>query len=434
MPRTGRCPNFAGCLLAHRNDLITVPDDAPFVCPECGLPLAGGKPVAIQRIHSRRYRAARRHGRCRSLYRGRPYPGSTSGTARSAPPSRRRDRGRASGVSPLPPHASPGFTRQHAAPRRRPMNPDSTPDEPTAYLAILAGLPPRAFPLVPGRFILGRSPEVDFHLDDLQVSRRHCEVEYEDGTCWVDGLAKPLGHGGRLDLHHGPDGPRSGRSPDAGRRPARFPFRPGSRARRSRAPRGRRRFLRRSRPDSLPRRSHAHHPAGRDHHHRPGPGSDVVLDSSAVARRQVHILRRTRRIRGGRFAERRSLVRQPPRVYRASSGHWRPAGGRPVSFPLRWAGAARRQRGGRRRHPCARGLRRGRAGAHCSRIFPSMSRPAGFAGIIGVGGAPLSPLISVLAGRAAPSAGAVTVDGVPAAPGSAMRCGLCRGWKPSTRS
>jgi hypothetical protein len=50
MPRTGRCPNFAGCLLAHRNELITLPDDAPFVCPECGLPLAGGKPVAIQRI------------------------------------------------------------------------------------------------------------------------------------------------------------------------------------------------------------------------------------------------------------------------------------------------------------------------------------------------------------------------------------------------
>jgi hypothetical protein len=48
MPRTGKCPNFAGCLLAYRNENITLPDDAPFDCPECGLPLVGGKPpVAI---------------------------------------------------------------------------------------------------------------------------------------------------------------------------------------------------------------------------------------------------------------------------------------------------------------------------------------------------------------------------------------------------
>jgi hypothetical protein len=35
MPLTGRCPNRADCLLAFRNEMITVPDDAPFVCPEC---------------------------------------------------------------------------------------------------------------------------------------------------------------------------------------------------------------------------------------------------------------------------------------------------------------------------------------------------------------------------------------------------------------
>jgi len=50
MPRTGKCPNYAGCLLAYRNEFIELPDNAPFVCPECkhalvasGLPGAGTK-------------------------------------------------------------------------------------------------------------------------------------------------------------------------------------------------------------------------------------------------------------------------------------------------------------------------------------------------------------------------------------------------------
>jgi outer membrane protein OmpA-like peptidoglycan-associated protein len=53
MARTGKCPNYAGCLLAYRAESITVPDDAPFVCPECAQPLvpggrpAGSRPMAI---------------------------------------------------------------------------------------------------------------------------------------------------------------------------------------------------------------------------------------------------------------------------------------------------------------------------------------------------------------------------------------------------
>ena len=52
MPRTGKCPNYAGCLLAYRNETITVPDGAPYVCPECQQPLTGSgasgkKPVMI---------------------------------------------------------------------------------------------------------------------------------------------------------------------------------------------------------------------------------------------------------------------------------------------------------------------------------------------------------------------------------------------------
>jgi hypothetical protein len=39
MPLTGRCPNRANCLHAFRNELITIPDDQPSVCPECKTPL-----------------------------------------------------------------------------------------------------------------------------------------------------------------------------------------------------------------------------------------------------------------------------------------------------------------------------------------------------------------------------------------------------------
>ena len=49
MTRMGKCLNVAGCLLASRNETITVEEEAPFVCPECGRPLMeGGKaPMAI---------------------------------------------------------------------------------------------------------------------------------------------------------------------------------------------------------------------------------------------------------------------------------------------------------------------------------------------------------------------------------------------------
>jgi outer membrane protein OmpA-like peptidoglycan-associated protein len=53
MPRTGKCPNYAGCLLAYRGETITVEDDEPYVCPECKQPLidagraSGRKPMAI---------------------------------------------------------------------------------------------------------------------------------------------------------------------------------------------------------------------------------------------------------------------------------------------------------------------------------------------------------------------------------------------------
>ena len=42
MPRAGKCPNFNGCLLASRNDVIVIADGDAFLCPECGQPLVEG--------------------------------------------------------------------------------------------------------------------------------------------------------------------------------------------------------------------------------------------------------------------------------------------------------------------------------------------------------------------------------------------------------
>jgi hypothetical protein len=53
MARIGKCTFSSGCSLASRDEIITVPDGAEFVCPECERPLIkttrpGTKPVAIQ--------------------------------------------------------------------------------------------------------------------------------------------------------------------------------------------------------------------------------------------------------------------------------------------------------------------------------------------------------------------------------------------------
>lgn len=44
MSRFGKCQNLAGCLLAYRGEEIEVEKGQPFICPECGKPLAGAKP------------------------------------------------------------------------------------------------------------------------------------------------------------------------------------------------------------------------------------------------------------------------------------------------------------------------------------------------------------------------------------------------------
>jgi outer membrane protein OmpA-like peptidoglycan-associated protein len=46
MSRLGKCTNYSGCLLAYRGEETSVDDAQPFVCAECGKPLAEVKPPA----------------------------------------------------------------------------------------------------------------------------------------------------------------------------------------------------------------------------------------------------------------------------------------------------------------------------------------------------------------------------------------------------
>jgi hypothetical protein len=48
MPLTGRCPNSPTCLRAFRNELITIPDDQPSICPECKTPLLAAPVIGGQ--------------------------------------------------------------------------------------------------------------------------------------------------------------------------------------------------------------------------------------------------------------------------------------------------------------------------------------------------------------------------------------------------
>lgn len=55
MAHTGKCSNFSGCLLALHGEMLTLPDGAPFVCPECKFPLIeaaanGRKPIFFPAI------------------------------------------------------------------------------------------------------------------------------------------------------------------------------------------------------------------------------------------------------------------------------------------------------------------------------------------------------------------------------------------------
>ncbi len=62
-----------------------------------------------------------------------------------------------------------------------------------AYLAVTGGLPPRVFPLGEGSFVAGRSPETDFALIHVEISRQHCRFHWDGKACSVEDLGSARG-------------------------------------------------------------------------------------------------------------------------------------------------------------------------------------------------------------------------------------------------
>ena len=285
----------------------------------------------------------------------------------------------------------------------------------TAYLAVLAGLPPCAFAVKPGRFVLGRAPEADFRIDHCEVSRRHCEVECDGATCWVTDLQSQWGTrvgpvliNARTELKAGDlltlggvqvlfeSGPVPGAEELQRRADALAAAAPAAILFHGVA------------TDSIPLAEGIS--IGREHI------SDVVLNSPAVSRHHA-------------------VVHQTPEGFciadlHSSSGSF--ANGRRFDEHLLVIGDRLQfgpffflfdGRALRSVNPVsggsihARDIRRVANGRTLLEGISLDVSPARFVGVIGPSGAGKSSLLSILAGLGAPTSGEVIVDGVPVAPG-----------------
>ena len=279
------------------------------------------------------------------------------------------------------------------------------------YLAVVSGVAPCVFPLEPGRFVLGRAKEADFRVDHFEVSRRHCEIEWDGATCWITDLGSQWGT-------------RLGSSPIAGR----TALKPGDTVTlgvvrllfdcgavptpaelQRRAPSSDTAVLfRGAATRSIP--LGANTTAGRD------PASDVVLNSPAVSRHHAVIRQGHEGFRvvdlqssAGSFVNGRRFDEHPLVIGdRLQLG----------PFYFLFDGLALHSVSpvsGGSIH--ARDIRRVSNGRVLLDDISLDVAPARFVGVIGPSGAGKSSLLSILAGLAAPTAGKVTVDGVPVATG-----------------
>ncbi|MGA3171467.1 MAG: FHA domain-containing protein [Chthoniobacteraceae bacterium] len=281
------------------------------------------------------------------------------------------------------------------------------------FLAVLAGLPPRAFPLAPGQFLLGRSLEADFRLDHCEVSRRHCQIDGDESGYWVTDLGSQWGtRVGPIAITE-----RTALIPgdlltlgvvrvlfDAGRAPA--PAELERRAAMIPSPAVSTAMLFHGKPVvSVPLGEST--TIGRD------PGSDLVLHSPAVSRHHALVMRHPDGFHvvdlessAGSFANGRRF-----------DEHCLVIGDRLQLGPFHFAfdGAALHPTGtvsGGSIH--ARNI--GRV-VHGRAVLEDISldvAPSGFVGVIGPSGAGKSSLLAILAGLSVPASGTVTVDGVPA--------------------
>ncbi len=67
----------------------------------------------------------------------------------------------------------------------------------TAHLALVAGLPPKVFPLAEGALIAGRTAGTDIELASVEISRQHCRILWDGQTCSVEDLHSA--HGTRVN-------------------------------------------------------------------------------------------------------------------------------------------------------------------------------------------------------------------------------------------
>ena len=301
------------------------------------------------------------------------------------------------------------------------MDPDSppAPSPIEGSLLILSGLPLRAFPLPPGKVILGRAPEADFRLDHCEVSRRHCEVDQAGGAFWLTDLGSkwgtkvgPISVKERTALHPGDvltlGGVQLLYSAGPIPTPAELQQRAGAAATTSSAPAS---ILFRGAPAiSIPLDEDDSTTLGRD------PGSSIVLNSPVVSRHHAVI---TRGDEGYRIADLKSSAGSLANGHRFDE-HPLVIGDRLQLGPFHFVfdgsaihsiGAAS---GGSIR---ARDICRSINGRTLLKDISLDVAPGRFVGVIGPSGAGKSSLLSVLVGAAAPDSGEVVVDGVPVSAG-----------------
>ncbi len=63
----------------------------------------------------------------------------------------------------------------------------------SAYLAVVRGLPPRAYTLAPGTSIAGRAPDAAIELTHVEISRHHCRFIWNGEQCLVEDMGSVRG-------------------------------------------------------------------------------------------------------------------------------------------------------------------------------------------------------------------------------------------------
>src|SRR5688500_19028642 len=69
----------------------------------------------------------------------------------------------------------------------------SAPGAPSGYLVVTSGGTPRAVRLQPGSITAGRSPDAAIELPHVEISRHHCQFDWDGEICTVEDLGSMRG-------------------------------------------------------------------------------------------------------------------------------------------------------------------------------------------------------------------------------------------------